>query len=236
MLVTRPEKQSVSLVERMQQLGLDARAVPLFSICALQPEVPAGRPDCLIFVSVNAVEQGLPWLQHLDLKGLDIFAIGPATVAALERYQLKVSSAASGFRSEDLLAAFDQQLRGKSCWVVCGEGGREALQENLSERESRVESLYCYRREPALEADRQLAELAESWAPEYISLMNGQAVGLFCRAIAKAELSSWLALPVLVPSPRVLAEARASGFEQALLLADASEETLCSFLLGLVSD
>ena len=147
-LVTRPTKQSDNLTKKLMAIGFDVLALPLTEILPV-PITDAALAPALIFVSANAVRQGIPQLrqQNVDLSNYALLAIGPATSAALASEGLIADAPASGFRSEEFLEYFDQKhTERKEVTLICGVGGRPYMQEELESRAVSVNRLEVYRR------------------------------------------------------------------------------------------
>ena len=81
LFVLRPEPAAHRTVERARELGLDATAVPIFELDAVEWSAPRpGEFDGLLLTSANALRQGGAELDRV--RGLPVFAVGEATAAA----------------------------------------------------------------------------------------------------------------------------------------------------------
>ena len=108
-IVLRPEPGAGATVERARQRGLDARAVPLFTIDPVPWDAPdAADFDGLLLTSANAVRCAGPGLERLRV--LPVHAVGDATAEAARAAGLTVASAGNA-GVEALLAAIDPQMR-----------------------------------------------------------------------------------------------------------------------------
>jgi uroporphyrinogen-III synthase len=88
-LVLRPEPGASATVERARERGLDAFAVPLFEVEAVDWRPPdPGAFDGLLLTSANAVRHGGKQLH--ELRGLPVYAVGEATAAAAREDGFKV--------------------------------------------------------------------------------------------------------------------------------------------------
>jgi uroporphyrinogen-III synthase len=108
-LVLRPEPGASETVERAQQLGLEAIAIPLFEIEPLPWETPdAAGFDGLLLTSANAVRGAGNQLQ--SLRGLRAYAVGEATAEAAREAGFDI--AATGDSGVDrLLDSIDPNLK-----------------------------------------------------------------------------------------------------------------------------
>lgn len=94
-LVTRAEPGNAATVARARELGLDARAMPLFAAHALDWQAPdPGDLDALLLTSAQALRLGGPELEKLA--ALPAHAVGAATAAAAEAAGLTVAMTGPG--------------------------------------------------------------------------------------------------------------------------------------------
>ncbi|MGI9251627.1 MAG: uroporphyrinogen-III synthase [Pseudohongiellaceae bacterium] len=170
-LNTRPARQQAQLTAAIEQAGGRVVSLPMIEIEALEDAEAVARIrsqinelerfDMLIFVSANAAEIGVGWIEQFwpgllnELpqrlpKELTIIGVGPATGAVLqERLGVPVVSAADSTGSEAVLqlpALF--QVSGQRVAIIRGCGGRELLADTLRERGAEVEYIEVYRRTP----------------------------------------------------------------------------------------
>jgi uroporphyrinogen-III synthase len=96
-------------VNRARELGLDAVAMPLFEIEAVEWQAPdPGAFDGLLLTSANAVRHGGEDLARL--RGLQVYAVGEATARAAREAGFDVASIGDG-GVERLLQAIDPGLK-----------------------------------------------------------------------------------------------------------------------------
>ena len=167
-LVTRPEHQAEEIAVAIEDASGEAIRFPVIEI---EPEDSAYVTRCLeslppaditVFISMNAVTYGLPYLDGDE----SVFAaIGPTTKASLESAGQQVDIyPASGFDSEHLLAeASLQDVTGKNVRIVRGDGGRELLARTLRERGATVDYLPVYRRLTRSYSPNLLTGLEHRW-------------------------------------------------------------------------
>ena len=119
LLVLRPEPGATVTLRRARELGLDAIAVPLFRVEAVDWSAPeANALDGLLLTSANAVRHGGSALRAL--RDLPAFAVGQATAEAARAAGFTV--AAVGEKGVDqLLARVQPELQ---LLHLCGEGRR----------------------------------------------------------------------------------------------------------------
>ena len=169
-LVTRPEHQSEGLCNLIQKAhGRPVRFPaleilgPLDKHTARAELLGASRADLLIFVSTNAVQYAFPLLPEQLPFDVDVAAVGGATAAALTASGLEPTLVPQRMDSEGLLdLPALKSVRGKSIYILRGNGGRELLAETLGERGAEVHQVEVYRRQiPKRQA--AAANLVRGW-------------------------------------------------------------------------
>jgi uroporphyrinogen-III synthase len=116
LVILRPEPGASASVERAAAVGLEAVAMPLFKVEAVDWEAPEpGGFDALLLTSANAVRHGGPGLARL--RGLPAYAVGEATAAAAREAGFEVAASGEG-GVERLLASVPPELR---LLHLCGE-------------------------------------------------------------------------------------------------------------------
>ncbi len=114
--ILRPEPGASATVERAAAIGLDAFALPLFEVEAVEWPVPDPREfDALLLTSANAVRHGGPGLGKL--RRLPVYAVGEATASAARGAGFEVAASGDG-GIDELLAAVPAALR---LLHLCGE-------------------------------------------------------------------------------------------------------------------
>ena len=106
--------------------------------------------DLLVFVSTNAVQYAFPLMPDRLPLDLAIAAVGTATAKALDDHGLEPTIVPARMDSEGLLempALQEAQLAGRRVFLLCGNDGRELLQETLAGRGADVRRIEVYRRQ-----------------------------------------------------------------------------------------
>ncbi|AVR01803.1 uroporphyrinogen-III synthase [Pluralibacter gergoviae] len=157
-LVTRPSPQGENLVSRLRALGREAWSFPLIEfspgreLSALGGHLAAlGEGSLLFALSQHAVafanarlaQDGLSWPTLPDY-----FSVGRTTALALHQVSGKeVRYPLDREISEVLLQLPElQNIAGKMALILRGNGGRELLGENLTQRGADVTFCECYQR------------------------------------------------------------------------------------------
>ncbi|WKE65565.1 uroporphyrinogen-III C-methyltransferase [Gallaecimonas kandeliae] len=226
LLITRPEPQASRLAERLQAEGVKALVVPLLDIEILPPQPglaeELAQAAWVIAVSSNAVA-GLP--KPLP-KGPRYAAVGEATAQALRDAGAQAVLVAEPPDSEGLLAQPAlAKVQDESILIARGNGGRELLAQVLGERGAQVKALELYRRQPVSVAPEQFLAWQDASVDQV--LITSQSLLDALLATTPPPLLDWLhSLTLLVPSQRVADHCRRQGFEQLVLLKDASDEAI----------
>lgn len=154
--ITRPADQAKKLAALIAEAGGTPILFPLIEITPLddysQFETVVshiGDYDWAIFISSNAVQNGMPRLIKQGIPpDLQFAAIGPVTSRELEMFGVNtVLSPKDRFDSESLLALPEMQaVNGKRVMIFRGVGGREILAETQKARGAQVTFAECYQR------------------------------------------------------------------------------------------
>ncbi len=219
-LITRSEPHASKLATQLAALGVSSVTVPVMSIVPVEV-TGAMRShlmnldcfDIVVLISANAadlfvaqVDQYWPQIPV----GLQWVTIGQATAQSLAEGLTELSYSEiqipEGTDSEALMSLkLFEQINEKKVLLVKGEGGRNHIQQTLTERGAKVTELVLYRRQPAMEFQSQLRTVMSS-GPRFIQIASGDSF-LNVLAMLGASLSSpfWqLGSTIwLVPSDRV---------------------------------
>ena len=169
--ITRPIDQAKKLSALITEAGGTPISFPLIAITPLidynQFEAVISEIetyDWAIFISSNAVQNGMPRLKNKGIPSQLKFAtIGPVTAIELQSFGVtNVLRPKDRFDSESLLALPEMQaVKNKKVLIVRGVGGRDVLAETLKARGAQVTFAECYQRiNPQTDCDL----LAQLWA------------------------------------------------------------------------
>jgi uroporphyrinogen-III synthase len=234
-LVTRPAAQALRLCDQIRTYGGEAIAFPTIVI---EPVVAVSVEtfDWLIFTSANAVQYGLPSVALVE--NTRVAAIGKATAAALADRQIRVDAMPqSNATSETLLAhpAF-ASVANQSALIVKGVGGREFLQDELSQRGARVMTHEVYRRaQPQIDAIG-VAQIEQRWRHnpvdndagiDIVTLTSVETLENLLVMLTETGRALLRNTPFVTPSQRVADAARAHRLKgQCVLSRGADDEAL----------
>jgi uroporphyrinogen-III synthase len=260
-VITRPEAQAAVWHEQLQALGFNCARLNLLEILPVfeDEKIRAIKNKILdfdlyqkvIFVSQNAVEYGMEWLEdywpQLPM-GIDYFAVGATTAKKLASYGVAVqdlaASASGGMTSEDLLSAEHlQDVDGEKILIFRGCGGRGHLAEELRKRGAWVDYCELYERglpKVAHEQLLQLSAVAESSTAQIIlSLHSGESLQNLLAVVEQvlpaqqAQMRAWIhSKLLLVPSQRIVAAAQAAGFKRIICAENATDNAMTAALLN----
>lgn len=259
-VITRPHTQARQWAEVLDAQGFHSTYLNLLQIQPVSSEekIRAIKNKILdfdhyqkaIFVSQNAVEFGMQWLEdywpQLPI-GIDFFAVGATTAKKLSGYGITVTDLATsgngGMTSEDLLRTPGlQQVNGEKIIIFRGCGGRGHMGDELRQRGAWVDYCELYERCLPLTAAAQLQQLVQqvnAAAQRYLlSLHSGESLENLLQLLqtaTPATQSLLLGLPVLVPSQRIAAHAAVVGFTNIICAENATDVAMTQALIGYIS-
>jgi uroporphyrinogen III methyltransferase / synthase len=199
-LVTRPRRQAIEMMRRLEVLG----AVPL-----LLPAVEIGLPpdskavddvieriasfDWLVFTSGNGVRALLGRLFETghDLRRLGhihLAAIGPSTAKALTEYHLRADVVPPQYCSEGLAESLRPLVQGKRVLLARADRGRDLLRQELS-RIAEVEQVAVYSQIDAFQHDATVLDAIRDGQVDYVSLTSSNIARSFIRSLDETSLA-----------------------------------------------
>jgi uroporphyrinogen-III synthase len=231
-LVTRPAEQASKLCALIRAKGGEAIAFPTIVIEAvpISPTASMAEPDWLIFTSANAVRHGLSFAPRGERTR--IAAIGNATAAALAEHDVRVDAVPKGnATSESLLAhpAF-ANVAAQSALLVKGLGGRELLQDELTQRGARVSLLEVYRRAQPQTDAVGVAQLELRWRPDnadgidIVTLTSIDTLDNLLVMLSDAGRALLISTPFVTPSQRIADAARAKQLRGQCVLSRGADD------------
>ena len=233
LIVTRPASQAQAWVQALQDLGVDACALPLLEIKAVDDLSPIEtdwrglhRLALVMFVSANAVEHffaarpaGANWPPQLAAA-----STGPGTTAALRRVgvpHIEQPAPDEGqFDSEALWRQLNKQSwSGRQVLIVRGEEGRSWLADTLRSTGAVVSMRVAYRRlAPRLSpTEHALLQAALQRPADHRWLFSSSEAVAQLRLLAPQ--ASWGESVALASHPRIAQAAKDIGFGRVDLVA-----------------
>jgi len=231
-LVTRPQQQQQAFSASLIAAGAAVTRLPVIAIHALNPPDSAlqqlkniDSADVVIFTSANAVHYAhalkpLPW--SAARSPLAVLAAGPATARELARYNMPLAAPPSPpYNSESLLALTTlQNTNLQKVAIVKGQGGRQLLQQTLSNRGVSIDLIDVYQRRIAKTSRDALDRAFLNYAPDIVTITSDEALRNLVTITGQRYQETLLSLPLVVNSERCAALAQQLGFRSHILVAD----------------
>lgn len=185
------------------------------------------RADIVLFTSPAAVHAANALRASRARRGQAWLAVGAGTAAALRRAGVAGVVAPSRMDSEGLLLLPAlAAVRGRSIGLVTAPGGRNVIAPTLARRGARIVRADVYARVPLAPSPRALARLRALDAPLLLALSSGEALRHVLDALP-ADLAPRLRrAQVLAASERLAGVARALGWRDIRIAADARPRSL----------
>ena len=211
-LVTRPTLQAGPLIAAIEAAGGQTVRFPVIRIAPRSPEIiraefaSAPWPDIVIFISRNAVDNGLFAVQNCNAK---IAAVGPATTEALESQGVRPDIVPIGGANSERLLEHPalQNVSGRVVMIVRGQSGRELLGDTLRDRGARVVYLPVYERTAYTATPAELERLTETWEQsgiDCVTVMSADSVQFLLRQLPEPLIERLRKTPLVGPAGRVI--------------------------------
>lgn len=229
--ITRPINQATKLTKLIQAAGGSVISFPLIEIVPLDDYSSfndvintIGTIDWLLFISSNAVHNGMPLLIEKGIPDTVKFtAIGPKTAEALGEFGVtEVLIPEERFDSESLLLLPEMRdMQGKKVMIVRGLGGREVLANTLQSRGADVTFAECYQRINPQSNDNKLAQAYAKHQLQSIIVTSSEAMR---HLLSLADGASWLStITICVNHARIAEQPLALGLTVAVAKAPGDE-------------
>lgn len=227
LILTRPQAQAQGWVRALEQLGVQARALPLIAIAAVEDPRPLRQAwtdlptqALAMFVSANAVAHFMAERPAAMVWPSAVLAgsTGRGTTAALREAGVPDSAIVAPAEgepqeSESLWRRLAMRpWLGRTAVILRGQAGRDWLAERLRDAGAEVRFLMVYRRTAPQPDAAALALLGaalrepQAWCWHFSSV---EALAHLARLRPGAD---WRAARALATHPRIAAAARAAGF------------------------
>ncbi|WP_417618579.1 uroporphyrinogen-III synthase [Oceanisphaera sp.] len=238
-LVVRPEPQATSLSQALRAAGHQPVTSPLLSFVdgAELNRLPhllgqLSAEDYVIAVSVHAVDFTDNALRQHNLAWPEAhyIAVGEATGNAFAAVGISGAAVPDDPRSEGIISLPGlEQLPGRRVVILRGNGGRHMIAPTLTGRGALVEYCEVYRRQYRQDPDGKLVKSWQTQGVDSIIITSGGLLSHVTQLASSAK--DWLLSRLLiVPSIRVVLEARELGFTQIINAEGASNQALIAAL------
>ncbi|MEM7303905.1 MAG: uroporphyrinogen-III synthase [Pseudomonadota bacterium] len=222
-MLTRPVDQSLSMQQKLNQLG--ARTI-LFPCLQIKPveydttKISVSNIDTFIFISPNAVNYGfqaLPELTDAQVANKPFAAIGQSTAQALlEKGVTRVITPAEQFDSEGLLETpLLQNVQNQSIMIIKGIGGRPYLMETLRQRGADVSCIDVYERKLPENPDLQVL----SAHIDLILFSSSQSAENFLALLPAEQTNQLFNCQTIVGHPKIGQKVSSLGFKKLPIIA-----------------
>ena len=242
-VITRPIGQAGKLGNLIKEAGGEVVSFPLIEIVPLNHYQTFENTishldeyDWAIFISSNAVQNGMPCVSKLKLPAtLKFAAIGPSTAAELATFGVKNTLVPKGrFDSESLLALPEMQaVQDQKVMIFRGIGGREVLADTLKSRGAEVDFAECYQRINPQKDLSQLTMLDKKDVLDAIVVTSSEAMR---NLLAMANHQEWLKnVKLCVNHARIAEEPAQLGLNVEIATASGDEAMLACLVKALTS-
>lgn len=224
-VVTRPAGQSDSLCRAIEAAGGTAVSFPLIEIQSINDaetrkrlQDAVTRSAGVLFVSRNAVKHAMPLLTAGAgvLIGKNVFAVGAGTRQALLQQGLSDVISTDATRASEALLALPalaaDSIGGTHITIICGEGGRQVLPQELQRRGARVHKIALYRRVLPKVTPEEVHALWQDMRPDIMVITS--VTGLYNLVVITAETDkpALFQTQLVVMSERIADVAATLGF------------------------
>ena len=240
-MITRPAHQAGSLINSIQSAGGQVLTFPTLEIQPLsaddtQLKMPIASYDIFIFISPNAVDYGVRYLQQngkVPASSL-LATVGPGSARAIEQVLGRTPEIQpeKDFNSEGLLQHPKLvDVKEKHILIVKGKGGRPLLQTTLSQRGATVEALDVYKRViPEYESDQVIIDL-QNHALAAIVITSGESLQNLVTMIPDDVHQALFQVPLVLVNERIADIAKEYGFTGPIYLTySANDENILQVL------
>jgi uroporphyrinogen-III synthase len=220
-VITRPIGQAGKLSKLVQAAGGEVISFPLIEIAPLSNYQAFEHTisilheyDWAIFISSNAVQNGMPFVSKLELpSSLKFAAIGPSTAAELSKFGI--------------------QNTNQKVMIFRGVGGREVLADTLKSRGAEVSFAECYQRINPQQDLSQLTTFASTQSLDAIVVTSSEAMR---NLLAMANHQAWLKnVKLCVNHARIAEEPTQLGLNVHIAAAPGDEAMLACLIKAVTS-
>ncbi len=235
--ITRPAHQAAGLTQLLEAQGANVIAFPLLeiveptSLSVLRQQIKKLQHyDLAIFISPNAVERAMRFVDKKELKTLKIAAVGKKTALRLSANGISVDYFPRNIFNSEALLSLDkmQQVKNQRIAIFRGEGGRDVLRDTLQARGAIVDYLNVYaRRCPASDLE-VLKQHYQQNKLDMIILTSGES---FAHLLRLAKGDNWLSkVTLLLGSKRIQQKFKHQYSAETWIATDPSDESIYKIL------
>ncbi|HVE13064.1 MAG TPA: inositol monophosphatase family protein [Elusimicrobiota bacterium] len=235
-VVLRPRGRTAPLVARLEALGARVHAIPAVKIEPPRSWTPLDRAlrslgayDAIAFSSASGVEAFFRRAGKRPKPPARVFAVGPATAAALAERGWKAAPAPRNGGGEALARSMGR-VRGLRVLLPRAESGRRELAQALRAAGARVDEAPAYRTvfDPA--GARAIRALLESAGHPWVVFASGSQVSAFLAAAGAGARPFFQRARAASIGSATSAALRRAGIEPALEAPETSSRSLAAAL------
>ncbi|OOF44906.1 uroporphyrinogen-III synthase [Rodentibacter rarus] len=243
-LVTRPDERGKQLVDLLNQSGIVALHLPLFTFesggdleAFPKKLTQLNCGDYVFLVSQSAVDFSVKTLKETGFywrEDLQYFTVGQRTAQYFScQSEQVVRYPISQENSEALLALPQmQRLDGKQILILRGNSGREYFAEQAKQRGAIVDILECYRREPILYNKEEQTSICKRAGVDTLVVTSLEILQALIEFVPENE-QNWLkGCRLVTVSPRIAEAAQQQGWQSVTLSPKADNPSLLNTLLS----
>jgi uroporphyrinogen-III synthase len=241
-VVTRSTRQAAGLLERLEERGADAVALPLLEVLPPQDARPLERAaselalyDWLVFTSANAVESLLEQSGGAVPARLRVAAVGGATARALREYEIEPTLIADESRAEGLAAKLAPHVaRRRRVLLPQADDARPLLAERLEAAGAEVVRVTAYRKRAPAEAGERARTLFATRPWGWVTFTSPSTVRGFVEALGALWTQGEPSLDAASIGPVTSAALRSFGTEPAVEAGSPSGASLVESIVAAV--
>ena len=235
--ITRPAHQAGRVIQALKEQGANVIPFPLLeivepeSVAVLQAQVDnLASYDLALFISPNAVERALNFIDKKKLATLKIAAVGKKTARCLSKHKIPVDYFPRKIFNSEALLALDEmyQVQGLRIALFRGEGGRDLLRDTLQSRGATVDYLNVYARRCPVSDLEVLKQHYQQGELDIIVLTSGESLAHLLR-LSNGE--KWLSqVTLLLGSERIRQKFKNKHSAEIWVSPDPSDESIYKVL------
>ncbi|MBR9729603.1 uroporphyrinogen-III synthase [Shewanella intestini] len=219
-LLTRPAGRNQEMVDHLTQRQIDHLVTPMIEVVCSNNPFPTptiDQTDIMIFISTNAVKYAAqllpqPLAQSLP-QSCQFYAVGQATHDALTQLGVQATPSPTSSQDSEGLLSLPQltSLAQKQVIIVRGNGGRETLAQEITQRGGNVNYWETYTRQAIAYKTPDVYQAWIDFKIDTIVVTSGEILANLVNLLPK-ELFAWLrSCHIIVPSTRVKLQANELG-------------------------
>lgn len=244
-VITRPQKQSEILADRISNENLSVLILPSIQITATDKQKNIKdacqkelKSAIVIFTSVHAVDACAKYLTKNAIPKI-IIAIGSSTAKKLQEVKKSITSLPKiiipkTWSSEGILQLKElQELHQQKCIIFTTKNPRKLLATELNKRGAEVINVESYQQQPLHEQTLHLwQKILQSDKPgiDYILFTSCNSIEVLLKNLSCLEKQRLISIPIITTSPRITDYAKNIGYDNIIAAENAENQTVIRLL------